>query len=79
MNLLDTLLIEESLLDARDEEARSKAKTNLNSAYDRIRSESGSNDVDGAYEREMQPRGYIPENYLIPDETGYAGLEPPMG
>jgi hypothetical protein len=73
-NLIDTLLIDESLMDARDDEARGKSKAKLNTAYDRIVRESGSKDVDGAYASEMQPHGY-----LIPDENGYPGLEPPMG
>lgn len=73
-NLIDTIIIDEQILDARDDGARSTAKTNLTSGYDRMRAEGGSNDEDGSYASEMQPHGY-----LVPDEFGYPGLEPPMG
>ena len=73
-NIIDTIFVDESLSDARDEEARGKLKAKLNTAYDKIVREGSSNDADGAYASTTQPYGY-----LQPDEHGYPGLEPPMG
>lgn len=65
-----------------NEEALRKLRAKWNKIYDRIDTDSGSNDdagtlsYDGTRER---PEGYIPGNYVMPGENGFGLREAPLG
>ena len=84
-NIIDSILVEDMIADAQIEGALVKARAAFNKVYDRINTNlQGSNDVAGDEYYEDQtssdrPEGYIPGNYIQPDDNGFPGLERPKG
>jgi hypothetical protein len=76
--LIDTVLLEESIRDGGLEDPRSRMKAVITNLYGKIRAEDSSNDED--FDEHTQPsRAMQPQGFLEADESGYPGLEAPLG
>lgn len=77
-NIIDTVVLDESVRDGGHEDPRHKMKAVITNLYGKIRAEDSSNDEDFddyvGSSSAMQPHGY-----LEADESGFPGLEAPMG
>lgn len=82
-NLIDSILIDDLVYVAKNEEAIAKLRGKWDQIYKRVDFSVLDDDVeDNQYYdgEDEKPEGYIPGNYIIPDENGYPGLrERPLG
>lgn len=69
-------MLDEAVRDGGTDDPRHKMKAVIVNLYGKINFEDSSNDedFDGYPSSAMQPH-----NYLEADESGFPGLEPPMG
>jgi hypothetical protein len=75
-NLIDAAVIDEAVRDGGLEDPRQKLKATINKLYGRIVVEDSSNDTDFI---DHSVRDTRPPVYLEADETGYPGLDAPVG
>lgn len=70
ISFMEHVIIDVSIFDANNEEALTKMRTQLKSSARDARMKNGT----GAEDKAMTP-----PNYIRPTETGYPGLEEPVG
>lgn len=81
MNVIESIIIEEALREAKSDKNIEKLRTKILKVYNGPSEDFGEWEEVDYYPSDMGMKKHNPNipNYIEPTEAGYAGLEPPVG